>query len=69
MKLLRLAAFVFAFLTLVGGYAWHQYLLFTDANAFAQWLPQATQYSITLGWILLILAVALSFAPAEESID
>jgi hypothetical protein len=67
MRAVRLGAIVFGFLTLVSGYAVHQYLLFTSSTAFDDWLPKATTYSVYLGWILLLAGVALSVTSPEKT--
>ena len=66
MKTAKMAAKVFAFLTLVGGYFAHQYFWAAGPEAALRWTEQILPMVIALGWILLVAAVALSFTPAED---
>ena len=66
LRLLRDASKLFACLALVGGYGLHQYALFAGQNSLQAWSQAITWPNLIIGWALFVMAVALSFAPAEK---
>lgn len=67
MKAVRSGAMFFSFITLVGGYFLHQYFWFSSAESSKRWHDDVLPMTIILGWILLLVAVALSFAKSDEA--
>ena len=65
LRLVRDASKLFAFLALVGGYGLHQYALFSGQNVLQAWSQAIAGPNLVIGWVLLLVAVALSFAPAD----
>ena len=65
LRLVRDAGKLFLFLALVGGYGLHQYMLFSGQNALEAWSQAVAGPNLVIGWVLLLVAVALSFAPAD----
>jgi hypothetical protein len=63
---IRSLAMIFAFASLVGGYAIHQYMQFLGSEPLARWSNAISNANLGLGWILLILALALTFAHEKE---
>jgi hypothetical protein len=64
LRLVRFAVIVFAFLSLFGGYAMHQFSLFS--GDLDRWSQQVAEPNILLGWILLVAAVVLGITPSDE---
>ena len=56
----------FAVVSLLGGYAVHQYFLFQGAEAFTRWSDGIAGPNLVLGWIFLIVGVVLCFVNDEE---
>ncbi len=69
LRLARDACKLFAFLALVGGYGLHQYSLFGGQNSLQAWSKAIAGPNLVIGWVLLLAALALSFAPPEEGGD
>ena len=65
LRLFRTGAMFFAFISLVGGYALHQYFLFMGPEALAQWSDSIAGPNLALGWILAVLAVVLGLLPSD----
>jgi hypothetical protein len=57
---------VFAFVTLVGGYFAHQYFWLSGPGSAALWNDSILPFTLALGWILLLSALALAFTGTEE---
>jgi len=64
-RLLRTGAMFFAFVSIVGGYALHQYVVFVGPEALAQWSISIAGPNLALGWTLAFLALVLGFLPGD----
>ena len=66
MKTAKTAAMVFAFISLVGGYFLHQYFWLGGPESAKLWNDAILPFTLALGWILLLAALAFAFTPREE---
>ena len=57
---------VFAFISLVGGYFAHQYFWLAGPESAGLWNDAILPFTLALGWILLVAAIALSFTTRDE---
>lgn len=64
LETLRLTLAVAAFLVLVGGYYVHQWMLLT--GGLEEWTSRISGANLSLGWLFLVAAVALSMCKVEE---
>ena len=66
MKTARTATLAFAFISLVGGYFAHQYFWLAGPESAKLWNDAIMPFTLALGWILLLAALAFSFTSPEE---